>query len=97
MTWILKLEEVCDRKVIRRQKVMTIERPSSIKTAYDIGLRSDDAKRLLSAVQQFVATSQFKLDAELRSTCAGCGKHQNIKDYRSRAVDTLYGRITSPS
>jgi hypothetical protein len=57
MTWVLKIEEVCDGKIIRRQKVMTIERPSSIKTVDDIGLRSNDAKRLLSAVQQFVATS----------------------------------------
>jgi len=38
------------------------------------------AKRLLSAVQQFVATSQFKLDAEYRSTREGCGYHQTIKD-----------------
>ena len=95
MTWILKLEEVCDGKVIRRQTVITIERPSSINTVDDIGLRSDDAKRLLSAVQQFVATSQFKRDAEFRSTCGGCGKHQTIKDYRPRTVDTLYGRITA--
>ena len=66
MTWILKLEEVCNGKVISRQKVTTIEQPSSINSVDDIGLRSDDAKKLLSALQQFVATSQFKRDAELR-------------------------------
>ena len=89
MTWTLKVEEVCDGKV------MTIERPSSIQTVDDIGLRSDDNKQLLSAVQQFVATSQVKRDAELRSTCGGCGKHQTIMDYRPQTVDTLYGRINA--
>lgn len=55
MSWELKLEEMCDGKIIRRQKVMTIEQRLSINTVDDIGLRSYDAKRLVSAIQEAVA------------------------------------------
>jgi len=60
MVWVLKLEEVRDNKTIGRRKVLTLNRPACVDSADDVGLSLDETKRLLSSVQQLLATSQFQ-------------------------------------
>ena len=93
VTWILTLTEVRDNRTVSRRKVISLERSDRIKSADDVGLRLDEAKQLLASVQRAVAASQFRRDDERRAICGTCGHRQSIKDYRARAIDTLFGRV----
>ena len=94
MVWIVKLEERQEGKIVSRRKVFTIDRPMVIDSSDDIGLGREDANALLSSLQQILVTSQFDHDAGHRGACDTCGQKRNVKDYRSRKIDTLYGRVT---
>ncbi len=49
MVWIVKLEELQEGKIVSRRKVITIDRPTVIDSADDIGLGREDANALLSS------------------------------------------------
>ena len=48
---------------------------------------------MLARIQTTIVTRQIEHDAERRSVCSDCGKRQQLKDYRPRQFDTLFGRI----
>jgi len=93
VTWILTLSEVRDNRTVSRRKIMNLERPDRVESADEVGLRLDEAKQLLAAVQQLVAASQLRRDGECRRICSTCGHRQSLKDYRPCAIDTLLGRV----
>ena len=90
MVWVVKLEEVIDGKVVRRSKVAILDRPTQLESLDDLGLRLEDAKRLLANIQTEVVTRQIEYDAEERSQCPDCGNRRKLKDYRLRKIDRLH-------
>jgi hypothetical protein len=60
----------------------------------EIGLRLADAKRLLVRVQSELVSAQVRQIVRHSNTCRACGATLQTKDYRSRHLDTLFGRVT---
>ena len=59
-----------------------------------MGLTLPEAKRLLARVQQAVVAMQARDHAALRPACSRCGGRCHVKDWQSRQVATLFGKIT---
>ena len=93
MQWVLKLEKIIDDKVASRLTVARLKFPDFINTSADIGLRLDDAKRILSCTQSVIVTDQFADFATQRRQCADCGLICRLKDYRPRTFDTVFGQV----
>ena len=63
-----------------------------------VGLRLDEAKDLLAAVQDTVVNEQVKASLAAQVACPGCGTPRRHKDSRDIVVRTLFGtlRLASP-
>ena len=79
MAWVVKLEELQEGKIVSRRKVITIDRPTVIDSADDIGLGREDTNALLSSLQQILVSSQFDHDARHRGVCVTCGQSGTLK------------------
>ena len=86
------LEEVIDGKLVSRTEVATLDRPGHLESLGDLGLRLADAKPMLASILTAIVTHQIRQDAERQSSCPDCGKGRQVKDYRIRRFDTLFGR-----
>jgi hypothetical protein len=64
--------------------------------AGDIGLSLDEAKALISAIQDEFVSAQAAEIVDKRRYC-GCGKKLNIKDWKLRRIHTALGRVYLPS
>ena len=93
MAWVVQLEEVVDGTVVSRTEVATLDRPRCLESLEDLGLRLADAKPMLASIQREIVTQQIKQDAARQSSCPDCGEGRQVKDYRVRRFDTLFGRI----
>jgi hypothetical protein len=93
MVWVVQLEEVVDGTVVSRTEVATLDRPRCLESLEDLGLRLADAKPMLASIQREIVTQQIKQDAARQSSCPDCGEGRQVKDYRVRRFDTLFGRI----
>ena len=93
MVWIVNLEEVTDGKVVSHTKVMKLDRPARLESLDDLGLRLADGKALLASIQNMIVAKQSERDIQARSVCPRCGARRRIKDYRTRQVDTVFGRV----
>jgi hypothetical protein len=62
-------------------------------SAADVGLKLADAKPLLARLQQVVVSEQVRHYCEAARLCPSCQARRNIKDYRTRQLDTVMGRI----
>jgi hypothetical protein len=63
-----------------------------------VGLRLDEAKDLLAAVQETVVNEQVKASLAAQVACPGCGTPRRHKDSRDIVLRTLFGtlRLASP-
>src|SRR5271156_1645204 len=64
--------------------------------AGDIGLSLEEAKTLISSIQDEFVSSQAAEIVEARRRC-GCGKKLSIKDWKLRRIHTAFGRVSLPS
>lgn len=62
-----------------------------------VGLHLAEAKALLAAVQQAVASEQVTAALHARENCPGCGLRHRHKDSRTVVVRTLFGSLRLPS
>ena len=62
-----------------------------------VGLRLDEAKDLLAAVQETVVAEQVKASLAAQAACPGCGTPRRHKDSRDIVVRTLFGTLRLPS
>ena len=93
MVWVVKLAHVIEGKGISRRKVRTLKRPEKLQSLEDLGLRLDDGKERLAALQKLLVAQQVEQDHDTRPPCPGCGKHRCSKDYRMRHFDTVFGQV----
>ena len=77
-------------------ETFTLERGAL--AAGTVGLRLDEAKDLLFAVQATVVNEQVKESLAAQTPCPGCGAARRHKDGRDIVVRTLFGtlRLASP-
>lgn len=58
-----------------------------------LGLRPDEAKNLLTRLQEVPLCNQIDEVLAASRICDDCGKRRAIHDDRDRILDTLYGRF----
>ena len=93
MGLVLQLVETQADSRTRSVDVVEVSRPSDLRDIANLGLTLPEAKQLLARVQQAVAAAQARDHAALRPACAGCGARCQLKDWRSRQVATLFGKV----
>ena len=77
-------------------RVLIIGRAADNLQAGDIGLSLDEAKTLMTAIQEEFVSAQAAEIVDKRRQC-GCGKKLNIKDWKLRRIHTALGRVYLPS
>jgi hypothetical protein len=73
--------------------VLELGRPRDLRDIANLGLTLPEAKQLLTRVQQAVVAVQARDHAAQRPECSGCGARCHIKDWQSRQVATLFGKV----
>ena len=93
MAWIVRLVEAEAGGGERCADVMTIDRPDDLTETANLGLTLAEAKRLMAGLQQQIVAAQARSHAVRRPECRSCGGVCRVKDYRTRAVATLFGQV----
>jgi len=66
-------------------------RPCS--TEFDVGLKLVAAQEIMARLQRVVTTQQLERHCQAARCCPSCQAPQNVKDYRTRTLDTVLGRM----
>lgn len=77
--------------------ITIIERAGDDLTIDDLGLRIEESKSLLAALQLAVVRTQAADWSRRHRACPCCGLARLLKDHRSIMVRTPFGKITVPS
>jgi hypothetical protein len=77
-------------------RVLVIGRGSDSLKAGDIGLSLEEAKTLISAIENEFVSAQAAEIVEAHRRCS-CGKTLAIKDWKLRRIHTTFGRVYLPS
>ena len=94
MAWMLRLVKIGGEGEDLCTDVVEISRPDDLRDIADLGLTLAEAKRLLARVQQEIVAAQARDHAVRRPDCSRCGGVCCVKDYRDRAIATLFGDAT---
>jgi hypothetical protein len=88
--------DACDDTPTVIHEAFTVERGAL--GGDTVGLRLDEAKDLLAAVQDTVVNEQVKASLAAQAACPGCGTPRRHKDSRDIVVRSLFGtlRLSSP-
>jgi hypothetical protein len=78
-------------------RVLIMGRGTDDLQAGDLDLSLDEAKTLLSAIQDEFVSAQAAEIVEARRRCNSCSKKRSIKDWKLRRVHTAFGRVYLPS
>ena len=94
MAWIVRLVSTGAEGEEHSTDVLRIARPGDLTDLASLGLTLADGKRLLAGVQQELVAAQARAHAVRRPECRSCDAACRVKDYRQRAIATLFGRVT---
>src|SRR4051812_30593331 len=72
---------------------MRIARPDDLTDLATLGLTLAEGKQLLAGVQQELVAAQARLHPARRPACRSCSTTCRVKDYRQRAIATLFGQV----
>ena len=70
-----------------------ISRPYLVTCPEGFGLRLEDGKRVLEQLQRAILCDQVEEISRESRVCPTCASVRAIHDYRTRVLDTLFGRI----
>jgi len=94
VAWIVRLVSLGAEGEEHSTDVLRIARPGDLTDLASLGLTLADGKRLLAGVQQELVAAQARAHAVRRPECRSCDAACRVKDYRQRAIATLFGRVT---
>jgi hypothetical protein len=94
VAWIVRLVKTGANGEEQSADVMQINRPDDLSVIANLGLTLAEGKLVLGGLQQQIVTAQAKGHAIRRPDCRSCGDVCHVKDYRGRAVTTLFGQVT---
>jgi hypothetical protein len=77
-------------------RVLIVGRGVEAQQAGDIGLNLEEAKTLVSSIQEEFVSAQAAEIVEARRRCS-CGRKLSIKDWKLRRIHTTFGRVYLPS
>ena len=91
-SWTVLVETKRADGTTERIEIAALKRDISSPAADDLGLRLAEAKDLLLKLQSCFAQDQVRQMSATDQTCR-CGARRRLHDYRSRQIDTLFGRV----
>jgi hypothetical protein len=93
MKWRIMLELAGPDGTPRMHEVGAGERSPTGYTAAMLGLRLEEGKALLAAVQHHLVAAQVEEHCRSRRRCDRCGAQRPLKDLRSRRLTSLFGVV----
>ena len=87
------VETTFDDGSTQRREIARLDRPPDNWATETLGLRLDEAKNLLTRLQEVLLCNQIDEVLAASRICDDCGKRHAIHDDRGRTLDTLYGRF----
>ena len=94
MAWIVRLVSTGAEGEEHSTDVLQIAGPGDLTDLASLGLTPAEGKRLLASVQRELVAAQARAHAVRRPECRSCDAACRVKDYRQRAIATLFGRVT---
>lgn len=89
----ITIETTFDNGEKRTHQLDGISRPYRVTCPDGIGLRLEDGKRIVEQVQRVVLYDQVDEIIRESRVCPDCASVRPIYDYRTRDLDTLFGRV----
>src|SRR3954449_881186 len=72
---------------------MRIAKPDTLADLSTLGLSLAESKQLLAGIQREIVAAQARIHAVHRPACRNCSTACRVKDYRQRAIATLFGQV----
>lgn len=94
MKIVVRVELITDWGDASTIELGQIDRPSQTLEPETVGLSLEDGKGLLRGLQQAVIQAQTDEICTLRRVCQRCHRWTELKDYRQRKVDTVFGIVS---
>ena len=90
----IKVEAVFEDGRMQEHELGSWKRHPECLNPEAIGLLLEDAHAILSRLQDVAISAQVEEISEVSRACPSCGKSRHIHDYRSRKLETLFGKTT---
>ena len=87
------VETTFENGTTKTRRLGRLSRPFRSTQPEGFGLLLEDAKSMLWQLQQAILLDQIEEVSEASRVCPDCNKVRTIHDYRSRVLDTLFGRF----
>jgi hypothetical protein len=87
------VETTFENGTTKRHRLGGLSRPFRRTQPEGFGLLLEDAKTILGQLQNAILLDQIEEIAEASRICPDCEGVRAIHDYRSRVLDTLFGRF----
>lgn len=87
------VETTFENGTTKTRRLGRLSRPFRSTQPEGFGLLLEDAKSMLWQLQQAILLHQIEEVSEASRVCPDCNKVRTIHDYRSRVLDTLFGRF----
>ena len=89
----ITIETTFDNGEKRTHQFDGISRPYRVTCPDGIGLRLEDGMRILEQIQRAILYDQVDEIIRESRVCPDCASVRAIHDYRTRDLDTLFGRV----
>ncbi len=87
------VETTFENGTTKTRRLGCLSRPFRRTQPEGFGLLLEDAKTILGQLQNVILRDQIEEISEASRICPDCGKVRAIHDFRSRVLDTLFGRL----
>ena len=87
------VETTFDNGEKRTHQLDTISRPYRVTCPGGFGLRLEDGKKIVGQIQKAILCDQVEEITRESRVCPTCSRVRSIHDYRTRVLDTLFGRL----
>ena len=89
----IAVETTFDNGEKRTHQFEDISRPYRVTCPEGFGLRLEDGKRVVEQIQRVILCDQVEEITRESRVCPTCASVRAMHDYRTRVLDTLFGRI----
>lgn len=89
----ITVETTFDNGEKRIHQLDSISRPYRVTCPEGFGLRLEDGKRIVGQIQKAILSDQIEEITRESRVCPTCSQVRAIHDYRTRVLDTLFGRV----
>ena len=89
----ITVETTFDNGEKRIHQLDSMSRPYRVICPEGFGLRLEDRKKIVGQIQRAILCDQIEEITREGRVCPTCSQFRAIHDYRTRVLDTLFGRV----